>query len=251
MARTLLGGNCWLLDDSCGRSELPRRDADEALEVAGELALIREAGEEGDLRQGQVRPYLQELLGPLDAARDDELVRRQPGSGLELPREVVGVEAVISCENVRRLRQSGRDKRPRETGVERLPDTPGWSIVFSRMNSKYADMISSQMYWIRSYRSPPVARVQGNELQLMRIDVTGVDETLSFLGATAGIVRVHQSALAVHELVEIAAGTREALPEVVGRHLHKRTRFVDFTNCRVRSPLCPTYPPLPPLRPPS
>ncbi len=61
--------------------------------------------------------------------------------------------------------------------------------------------------------------MQRNELQLMRIDVTGVDEALSFLGATAGIVRVHQSALAVHELIQIAAGTREALPEVVGRHL--------------------------------
>jgi hypothetical protein len=68
-------------------------------------------------------------------------------------------------------------------------------------------------------RFPDSPDVRGNELQLMRIDVTGVDETLRFLGATAGIVRVHQSALAVHELVEIAAGTREALPEVVGRHL--------------------------------
>src|ERR1700726_3130624 len=68
-------------------------------------------------------------------------------------------------------------------------------------------------------RLPDSPDMQGNELQLMRIDVTGVDEALSFLGATAGIVRVHQTALAVHELVEIAAGTREALPEVVGRHL--------------------------------
>jgi len=68
-------------------------------------------------------------------------------------------------------------------------------------------------------RIPDSPDMQGNELQLMRIDVTSIDEAVSFLGATAGIVRVHQSALAVHELVEIAAGTREALPEVVGRHL--------------------------------
>ena len=68
-------------------------------------------------------------------------------------------------------------------------------------------------------RFPDSLDMQGNELQLMRIDVTGVDEALGFLGTTAGIVRVHQSALAIHELVEIAAGTREALPEVVGRHL--------------------------------
>ena len=59
----------------------------------GELALVREAGCSGDLRQGQVRPCLQELLGPLDAAQDDVLVRRQPGGRLELPGEVVGAEA--------------------------------------------------------------------------------------------------------------------------------------------------------------
>ena len=64
--------------------------------------------------------------------------------------------------------------------------------------------------------SPDMKR---NKSQMVRIDVPGVDEALGLLGATAGIVRVHQSALAVHELVEVAAGTREALPEVVGRHL--------------------------------
>jgi len=35
-----LGGTCDVLGDSCGRPELPRRDADEALEVTGELALV-------------------------------------------------------------------------------------------------------------------------------------------------------------------------------------------------------------------
>jgi hypothetical protein len=34
----------------------------------------------------------QELLGPLDSARDDVPVRRQPGGRLELPREMVGAE---------------------------------------------------------------------------------------------------------------------------------------------------------------
>jgi hypothetical protein len=53
----------------------------------------REAGVQGDLRQGQVRPCLQELPGPLDAAQDHVLVRGQPGGGLELPGEVVGAEA--------------------------------------------------------------------------------------------------------------------------------------------------------------
>src|SRR5215471_19782654 len=78
---------------SYARPELPRRDAEEALEVMGELALVREAGLRGDLRQGEVAAALQELLGPLDAAGDDVLVRRQPGGGLELPGEVVGAEA--------------------------------------------------------------------------------------------------------------------------------------------------------------
>ena len=68
-------------------------------------------------------------------------------------------------------------------------------------------------------RIPDLPNMQRNELQVMRIDVTGIDEALGFLGATAGIVRVHQSALAIHKLVEIAAGARTGLPEVVGRHL--------------------------------
>ena len=61
--------------------------------------------------------------------------------------------------------------------------------------------------------------MQRNELQVMRIDVTSIDKALGFLGTTAGIVRVHQTALVVHELVEVPAGAGEALPEMVGRHL--------------------------------
>jgi hypothetical protein len=48
-------------------------NADEALEVAGELALVREGGAQGDLRQGEVASGLQEVLGPFDAAGDDAL----------------------------------------------------------------------------------------------------------------------------------------------------------------------------------
>jgi hypothetical protein len=85
----------------CGRSqvgpgsgpELPRGDSDEPLEVAGELALVREPGEGGDLRQREVTRLSEEFPGALDAARDDVLVRRQPGGALELPGEVVGAEA--------------------------------------------------------------------------------------------------------------------------------------------------------------
>src|SRR5262249_13371045 len=78
---------------SYARPELPRRDADQALEVMGELALVREAGVLGDLRQGEIAVSLQELLGPLDTAGDDVLVRRPCGGPLEMPGEVVGTEA--------------------------------------------------------------------------------------------------------------------------------------------------------------
>src|SRR5215468_2737873 len=85
VALGFLGGACCALGDSCGRPELPRRDADEALEVVGEVALVREAHVRGDLRQGEGRPCLKEFLGALDAARDDVQVRRPPGGPLELP----------------------------------------------------------------------------------------------------------------------------------------------------------------------
>jgi hypothetical protein len=72
---------------------LPRRDADEALKVTGELALVREAGVRGDLRRGQAGPCLEELLGPFDAVQDHVLVRRQPGGRLTLSGDVVVAEA--------------------------------------------------------------------------------------------------------------------------------------------------------------
>jgi hypothetical protein len=61
VAVRFLGGACGLLGDSCGRPELPRRDADQALEVMAELALVREADVRSDHRQGQVAAPLQEL----------------------------------------------------------------------------------------------------------------------------------------------------------------------------------------------
>src|SRR5262249_18748857 len=86
-----LGGTCDLLGDSCGQPELPRRDADQALEVMAELTLVRKAGAGGDFRQGGVA-LSQELLRPFNPAGDDVLVRRQSSGRLELPREVVGAE---------------------------------------------------------------------------------------------------------------------------------------------------------------
>src|SRR5262245_5224541 len=58
-----LEGGCGCLAVSCERPELTGRDADHALEVAGELALVREAGVRGDLRQGQFR-FVHEPEGP-------------------------------------------------------------------------------------------------------------------------------------------------------------------------------------------
>src|SRR5271166_5973548 len=57
-ASRFLGGSCGRLGDPCGRPKLPRRDADEALEVMGEHTLVREAGVRGDLRQGEVAASL-------------------------------------------------------------------------------------------------------------------------------------------------------------------------------------------------
>lgn len=42
-----LGGTCGLLGVSCGSAEVPWRDANEALEVTGELTLVRKAGVRG------------------------------------------------------------------------------------------------------------------------------------------------------------------------------------------------------------
>ena len=73
--------------------EPPRCDADEALEVTAEDALVREPSPCRDHGQGEVRSCSQELLGSLDAAHDDVLVGRKPGGPLELMREVVGADA--------------------------------------------------------------------------------------------------------------------------------------------------------------
>jgi hypothetical protein len=60
--------------------------------VTGELALVREAGLRGDLRQGEIAAGLQKLLGSFDATADYVFVRRQSGRRLELPREMVRAE---------------------------------------------------------------------------------------------------------------------------------------------------------------
>ena len=58
----------------------------------------------------------------------------------------------------------------------------------------------------RGLPDPP--DVQGNEKQVVGIDVAGVDKPLRLLGAAARVVRVHQAALVVHELVKVTTGAR-------------------------------------------
>src|SRR5258708_6900619 len=70
------------LGNSCGRSELPWRDADEAPKVMREMTLVREAGLRSDLRDGAVRFSQHEFFSAFDAAHDDILMWGQPGGPL-------------------------------------------------------------------------------------------------------------------------------------------------------------------------
>ena len=74
--------------------------------------------------------------------------------------------------------------------------------------------------------------VRNDKKQLMGIDVAFVDEPFCFLCTAAGVTRVYQTAPAIHELIEIAAGTCEALPKIVGRHIQNLTadRVTDAEN---------------------
>jgi hypothetical protein len=111
-----LGGTCDLAYESCGHLEPPQRDADQALGMRVEPALIREAGARRDLRAGEVAASSRELLGPLDAADDDVLVRRQSGGLLELPGEVVGVEVGDSGAGRLAFPSDGPSAGPRARG---------------------------------------------------------------------------------------------------------------------------------------
>src|SRR4030095_16107946 len=88
----LLGWCARPLGDACGHPESSRRDADQALEVMGEVALVGETGARRNLRQRDLMILSKESLSPLNAAGDDVLVRRLPRRDLKLPREVVGAE---------------------------------------------------------------------------------------------------------------------------------------------------------------
>ena len=62
------------------------------------------------------------------------------------------------------------------------------------------------------------SHMQRHKLQMTGIDMPRLDEALGLLRAAAGVVCVDQTALTVHELVEVAAGAGEALPDIVSGH---------------------------------
>lgn len=57
--------------------------------------------------------------------------------------------------------------------------------------------------------------VKGNEEEAVRIHMAVLDEALGLFRTTARVVRVDQAAPVVHELLQVATGTRQALAEVV------------------------------------
>jgi hypothetical protein len=65
-----------MLSDSCGNPKLPRRDADDPLEVKGKMALVGEADAQRDLRQTELAVSPEELLRSFNATSDQILVRR-------------------------------------------------------------------------------------------------------------------------------------------------------------------------------
>src|SRR5438874_2239776 len=64
-----------------------------------------------------------------------------------------------------------------------------------------------------------VLDVPRNEQEMMGIDVARLNEALGLLRTPAAVVLVHQAALTIHEAVQVAAGARKTLTEVVGSHL--------------------------------
>jgi hypothetical protein len=63
-----------------------------------------------------------------------------------------------------------------------------------------------------------------NKHQPVRIDMPMFDKTTRLLRAAAGIARVHEAAMIVHETVQVAAGTRQGLARQAKRQLLRALR---------------------------
>src|SRR5882757_1496958 len=66
---------------------------------------------------------------------------------------------------------------------------------------------------------PNSLKMLWNEQELVRIDMSRLDESAGLFWAATWVLGVHQSALVIHEAVEVAAGPGQTLTKVVGSHL--------------------------------
>src|SRR5260370_1599085 len=69
------------------------------------------------------------------------------------------------------------------------------------------------------YCFPHLAYSFADEQQILGIDVACLYEATCFLGASAGVRLVHQSALVVHKVAQVSPRTGQALSKVVGSDL--------------------------------
>src|SRR5246127_1952367 len=78
---------------------------------------------------------------------------------------------------------------------------------------------------------PHLAYSFADEQQIVGIDVACLYEATCFLGASAGVRLVHQSALVVHKVAQVSPRTGQALSKVVGSDLqHLSGNGVAYTK---------------------
>src|ERR1700726_4743 len=78
---------------------------------------------------------------------------------------------------------------------------------------------------------PHLAYSLADEQQILRIDVACLYEATCFLGASAGVRLVHQSALVVHKVAQVSPRTGQALSKVIGSDLqHLSGNGVAYTE---------------------
>src|SRR5690348_13702320 len=68
---------------------------------------------------------------------------------------------------------------------------------------------------------PHLADSFANEQEVLGINVACLYETTGLLGTPAGVRVVYQSALVIHEVAQVSAGTGQALAKVVGSDLQE------------------------------
>src|SRR6201988_4207603 len=141
-----------------------------------------------------------------DSPADPRLVR---------PRSAHLGEAVAGC------CRSGCDMRPRDQPPQHWREI--WRLI-ERMSAEDFRAFFIQgaegLMHLR-YGFPPLADSLTDEQEVMGIDVACLYEATGLLGTPAGVRVVYQSALVVHEVVQVSARTGQALAKVVGRDLQE------------------------------